>query len=109
MINQYLYGDCLERLRTLPEKSVHCVVTLAQSRAISGGLFLRRNLLNKINHFKRKGGLIVWIEGMGSQATWVGESKKVLLDKETNDIYRVERDEEWDNPPRHMTRCKVIF
>ena len=27
MINQCLYGDCRELLRTLPENSVHCVVT----------------------------------------------------------------------------------
>lgn len=73
--------------------------------------------MEKINQFKRKGGIVLWIEGFGSQATGIGEPQKMLIDMESadpgeispdRDVYRC-TDDEWNNPPDHLTRCKVFF
>jgi hypothetical protein len=61
-----------------------------------------------INGFKRKGGRVLWIEGLGSQASYVGEPIKMLIDMKTRDVFRCTV-QEWDSPPENLTRCKVFF
>jgi hypothetical protein len=61
-----------------------------------------------INGFKRKGGAVLWIEGLGWQASHVGEPIKMLIDMKTKDVFR-STSQEWDCPPEHLIRCKVFF
>ena len=61
-----------------------------------------------INNFKKKGGQVLWIEGLGQQATYVGEPIKFLMNMETREVYRV-TDKEWKSPPEHLTRIRAFF
>ena len=53
-----LVGDCLERLRTLPEESVHCVVTSPpywglRDYGVAGAIGLERTLQEHIDALVR--------------------------------------------------------
>ena len=61
-----------------------------------------------INNFKKKGGQILWIEGQGQQATYVGKPTKFLMDIKSREVYRA-TDKEWQNPPEHLTRIRAFF
>ncbi len=55
---QILVGDCLERLRTLPEESVHCVVTSPpywglRDYGVAGAIGLERTLQEHIDALVR--------------------------------------------------------
>lgn len=62
--------------------------------------------MNKIN-FKKKDGVVTWIEGRGAQCTYVGEPKPFLMDLEEN-IYRCTL-LEWMDPPKGFTKIKGFF
>jgi hypothetical protein len=64
--------------------------------------------MEKINNFKQKGGMIVWIEGEGHQAAYVDPPQKFLIHKDTQDVYRVS-DDEWNNPPDGFIRVKGFY
>ncbi len=64
--------------------------------------------MTKISHFKKKGGTVLWIEGIGCQASWSGEIKKMLIDINTGDVFRA-TDSEWNSPPENLTRCKTML
>lgn len=61
-----------------------------------------------INNFKKKGGKILWIDGLGVQATWCGESKRFIRDIKTKEVYRA-TDKEWESPPENMVRIKAFY
>lgn len=62
----------------------------------------------KINNFKKKGGVIVWIDGLGVQATYNGNPIKLFIEKATNEIFRVV-DNNWHDPPIGFTRAKGLL
>jgi len=64
--------------------------------------------MTKINQFKRKGGVILWIEGVGHQAAYCGEPKQMLINPKTREVYRATK-EELRSPPEHFVRCKVFL
>lgn len=63
--------------------------------------------MEKINNFKKKGGVVVWIDGEGAQATYRGKPRKFLMDK-FGDVYRCDATEYW-NSPEGFTRIKALY
>ena len=61
-----------------------------------------------IKNFEKKGGNILWVEGQGCRASWVGTPKKLLIDLKTHEVYRM-TEEEWNNPPEGLTRMKGFY
>lgn len=64
--------------------------------------------MQRIRNFKGKGGIVVYIEGKGAQATYSNKNppKKYLM--LGADVYRCS-DSEWNNPPLDFVRIRAYF
>jgi len=64
-------------------------------------------MITEIYRFKENGGIVLWVDGKGCQATWSGDPKQFLMDT-GKAVFRCS-EEEYANPPEGFTRIKAFY